>query len=399
MQKTKVLGALRGIFPPIHQPLPLDRTESIRLLESFKSSFRDQLDQEYGATSLAKPPMALLPSKTAQPTTPQPAVEHGSARATDRHLHAILHNPLFGSVGSNKAGDGFQKPWDTHKLVFEKAASRGLMTLKRAHGFLALVKSEAMPSIKSSPVDYLKPTGAGLLVIQWLRSSGLERDLTFVNHVFFMQILLQFAVAEGLDHIVWGWITQLMEKDRSSIEPNLRAISFGRLVEHLVKAKSFLVEPDASYAALLQAQAMARNHKPLLAALKPAWDDTAWCTTKRWRGTPSVDVFDAFEAMGSAIHANRRERAHVKLYHPVNPSPDLALSYFSREEFWELAHLKDGLGKDHGPAKSHLLSRVAALGVDTVQHLVQAKETQEALRIWGLMQKHIAWFDRPVAVV
>ncbi|KAL2132615.1 hypothetical protein VTI74DRAFT_3579 [Chaetomium olivicolor] len=395
MQKTKVLSALRGIFPPLHQPLPLDRRESQQLLESLKQSFRTQLDQEYGSTRLAKPTMTYLPSNAAQPQA-KAAEEHGSARATDRHLHAILHNPLFGAVGSKKAAGGFENPWDAHKLVFEKAVSRGLMNLQRAHGFLALVKSEVGQSATLSLPDGLKSTGAGLLVIEWLRSSGQERDLSFTENSLFTKLLLEFAVAEGLDHVVWEWISRLMQQEGASQLVNVGPGSSSKLLRQLVVAKSRSTELEGAYTLLLDAEAMVAATKRPIGTLRHAWDHLAWATTVNsgHHAKPPVDLFDRFAALGPAIPSSLLNIAHVHLYHPLNPSPDLALRYFSRQKTWEL--INDKALQDTMP---RLARRISALGIDTVQHLIRVNETRQASRVWELLQKHLSWLNRPAVVV
>ena len=48
MFSTKALSSLKGMLPPIHQPLPLNQREAQQLLNALTSSFRKNLDREHG---------------------------------------------------------------------------------------------------------------------------------------------------------------------------------------------------------------------------------------------------------------------------------------------------------------------------------------------------------------
>jgi hypothetical protein len=387
MQKTRALGSLKALFPPIHQPLPLDKREAQRLLDGIKASFRAQLDAEYGWTA---PPSAQSPSLTkpalatarAAPSTA--SRKHGAAPSTDRHMHAILRNPLFLPTESVPAANGDISPLDAHKAIFEKAVSRGLMTVTRAHGFLGVVlsevgKSRSREEMTKAPIaPDLKPVGAGRLVVQWLRSSGQERDLVFLRNEPFQRRLLQFMAAEGLDDVVWAWIERLItshaEQQTLYLASTVLEVFVGR------KASAEGLEP--AYTAMLKAEAIAREKKLPLTFLREAWRQVLSKTVlySSWDSRPPVQVhlFEAFIDLGRAMGFTEVGLAHITLLHPVRPSADLALQLLSSESF--LKRLPT-LG-------AAMVVRFKQLGIDTVRHLIHTNQPQEAARVWDMLRQY-----------
>lgn len=398
MKTTKALGSLKAIFPPIHQPLPLNKHESQRLLDAIKASFRAQLDEEHGWASTgptkpvlpAKPNFTYLPSNAAPSSAPQ---KRARPRPTDRHMHAILSHPLFSVAQTGKAAEAAEatdapvNSWDAHKVMFEKAVSRGLMNVTRAHGFLMVVRSDVNRMATLSVLDGLKHTGAGLLVLQWLRSSGQERDLAFLRKTAFKRILLQFIVAENLDHVVWAWVERLMDP---AVGPYPTAAA--TLIRDFIIAKADAPELEWAYGAMLEAEKLVKEKQLPQDILRLAWRNLATLTTMNDcdRKKPSVQVFDPFVAMGPAIGSRPLEMAHVNLHHPAEPSSDLAVEYLSTQVAWN--SIRDPTVQTSTQAR--YADRLWWLGLDTVQHLMRVNETQEASRMWDLLEKNLGWLAR-----
>jgi hypothetical protein len=399
MQKTKALGSLRSIFPPIHQPLLLNKRESERLLNAIKTSFRAQLAKEHGPDSeLFKPAAITTPTITYLPsnTAPAPAhstTEHVSARPTDRHLHAILNNPLFSKAEAARPIESPDTTRDAHKAVFEKAVGRGLMTLKRAHGFLLLVLSEVKQSTAPTVLGGMKMTGAGLLVLQWLRSSGQERDLSFLVNRAFTSLLIKFMVAEGLEDVVWVWIERLMKQELAPGCENPPGMSSERVLNDIVVAKCTETELEGAYEAVLKGKAMAEENSLGSIGLLLAWRKAAWQTTvESWRHTtPSVQLFEPFVAIGRTTQSPQMMRAHMDLYHPTDPSPNLAVEYLLKESHWErIKHIQK---IDKNSHSSPFVQAITSLGIDTIQYLMHADRMKEATRILALLNQNSPWVD------
>ncbi len=298
--------------------------------------------------------------------------------------------------------------------MFEKAVSRGLMTVTRAQGFLMLVKAEVKKSAVVYLMDGLKPTGAGRLVMQWLRSSGQENELAFLANPAFRHILMQFAVAEGLDDTVWSWFEKLIKHERASELPGVFFTpKAGFLLGDFVAAKSCDRELEGAFAAVLKAEAMIKEAGAPLDSLRRAWGLVALETTMHGGEgrTPPASIFDSFVALGRAARSQRIDLAHINLYHPVNPSANLAVKFLSGKKAYE------GILRPHDveemdfqrpfqpqkktlgvAARLNYIHHLKYLGVDAVQHLLHSDQRQEASRLWEILDSRLGWLSTPTAV-
>ncbi|KAK4125576.1 hypothetical protein N657DRAFT_549436, partial [Parathielavia appendiculata] len=394
MQKTRALSSLKALFPPIHQPLPLDKREAQRLLDGLKASFRAQLDAEYGwSTPRPAIPRSLTPPLTVAASSsaaPSPASQnHGSLRSTDRHVRAILNNPLFLPTESATATTGTISTLDAHKAIFEKAVSRGLMTVPRAHGFLMLIRSEvnkarAQKGSSKLPIaDDLRPVGAAKLVMQWLRSSGQENGLAFLANVQFQRLLFQFMAAEGLDDVVFAWLERVVDP----AEPKTldQAAVFLR---DLVGKKAQHHDLEPAYTALFRAKSIVTEKKWPLRVLGRAWRELSVQSTvySDMHKPPPQQLFDAFVALGGAVQFGPWQRvdlAHLKLHHPTEPSSHLARELLSSEETFK------SIGNSTSPQQSvtRAVGRFKQLCVDTIRHLIETNQPQEASRLWDMLRR------------
>ena len=427
MQSTKALSSFKNIFLPIHPPLPLNNREAHRLLENLKASFRAQLDKEHGwpvakpTLPLARPALTYLPSSSSSsPTTSATAAapehaSHVSGRATDRHMHAILSNPLFSAGTTIDLSGGITSSLTAHNAVFEKAVSRGLMTLPRAQGFLLFLEAEVKKSADVWPLDGLN-TGAGRLVMQWLRSSGQEHDLAFLAEPAFRRILMQFAVAEGLDDTVWSWVDRLL-KEEHAVEPaDMFTSKAGTLLGDFVGAKSRNRELEGAYVAVLKAEAMVKEANEPLGILHHAWQRVARETIMNsGEGrAPPASLFDSFVALGHAAWSMKLDQAHIALYHPVDPSASLAVKFLSGKAAFRRLLPRQAAGEvdweqPYQPnqprpsleqaaedrARKKYIRHLSFLGLDTVQHLLNTDQRQEASRLWERLESRMGWLSAP----
>ncbi|KAK3353345.1 hypothetical protein B0T25DRAFT_208728 [Lasiosphaeria hispida] len=388
MFKTKSLSSLKSIFPPIHQPLPLKERDTRRLLNALTSSFRTRLDEEHGFAPV--PAVKYLPSTTAPAAT---VLKDAPSQPTDRHLRAILSNPLF---GHNDIPAGVASPqdptWGGHKEIFARAVAKGMMDIKRAHGFLLRVSQNIRQSPTVSLRKGMQESGAGLLVLQWLRASGQERSLSFLHNRGFTQVLMRFMVAEGLDELAWTWLQRLMPKDGTSDGSNKVSASF--LLDTLVVAKSGALELDDAYASILRAESLFKERSATPLNLLQAWRNLAWeSTVDSWRHkVPGVDLFESFVVMPEHIGKPMAlEHAHLNLYHPTEPSPEQAIAYITNDNEWRTT-LPKVISESSNPKKSLAKygKKLSSLGIDTVQHLTKVGESREAQLILELTRDNLA---------
>ncbi|KAL2173414.1 uncharacterized protein P884DRAFT_265013 [Thermothelomyces heterothallicus CBS 202.75] len=394
MQKTRALGSLKDLFPRLHQPLPLDKRESQRLLDTIKASFRKQLDEEHGWTvsdsGKDSPRLKLATVHSRTGTVPSTA----PARPTDRHMRAILDNPLFTRVEVPKRKEESANSLDAHKAVFRKAVSRGLVTLNTAQGFLMHIESVAFrlrPENTAADGPWLRnqlqDTGAGLLVLQWLRSSGQERDLKFLTNANFTNILARFLVAEGLDDVVLMWFERLLKPGSERTEPEFQTAKnlLGRLV-YAKQARNL----ESAYTTILKAAAIAEEKSCPPAVVKYAWcilaNETSMHHDKQTM--PPAHIYDAFVALGRKLNPGAQFMAQLSLRHPVEPTSGPAVEFLQSKSAWRVNDAQN-------PVTLRYLRHVHRLAVDTAQYLTQTNQAEEASRLFNFVREKISMFTDP----
>ncbi|KAK4226732.1 hypothetical protein QBC38DRAFT_332600, partial [Podospora fimiseda] len=353
--------ALGRLFPPINAPLPLSSRESQRLLDVMKKSFRAELDKQHDYMYSHKDAGS---SSSSVASIPAPNIKHLPEEPfgppTDRHVRAILNNPLFGvrDTLNRTPGPDIGTPYAREKLVFEAAVSKGLMNISRAHGFLikmhTLVKERTAISVVNE--EGLGSTGAGLLVLQWLRAS----NQPWLHDHKFSTLLLRFVIAEDLEDLVWMWIEQRIKGDQKHLS---------ELIAAYIGAKTYLFELDPAYAAFVKIADMLEKNSVSQDYLEVARNRLNWASTVEavQHTKPSVELFESFVTGEPTKNYLTANRVHLDLHHPTSPSSDLALEYFNSDRVWDKIIPKHIKTKRH---KNPALQRIMALGLDTAQHLM-----------------------------
>ncbi len=442
MLPTKSLSSLKGVFSKLHHPLPLNEKSTKKLLDTLTTSFRKQLDREHGwlgdesdtivaaaaVKKASRSPKAPLPTAAVSKATtrligldngPRSATKTGSThtahiqgiqqqgsaghRPTDRHLRAILSNPLFSydqTVGNPTRLGAERDPMD----IFDWAVARGLMTTKRAAGCLLAKRREAVQSSSVSAKASMAASGAGLKVLQWLRSSGLERDLSFVSDAQLTGVLVQFLAAEdGLDAIVWLWIERLQRGEGPQVIGQQQKMLVGgaagaSAVSHEVASASFLldrlVKAKASGAATLDdAYRVMTRGAELFDKGSPAFEGNIfwpWCalswmsTFKAWNlATPTPSLYETFVSIMDHDDrpSIRLERAHLDLRHPTHPTPAPAVALLADDHLLRDVQASTPTAEPPPGRRPGYPSRIVSMGLDTVRHLAFIGESDEAQRI------------------
>ncbi|GJC83123.1 hypothetical protein CT0861_09810 [Colletotrichum tofieldiae] len=373
MFTTKPLSSIKNVIPSIHQPLPLSSKESKKLLNVLKTSFRQNLDKEHGYAP-----------ENAESSASKAASKHSSIshdthhRPTDRHLRAILSNPLFKS-GVQPNNVAFATPRDPMD-VFDEAVSRGMMTRKAATGCLRTKRQQILQSSALSVQDAMLASAAGLRVVQWLRSSGEERTLDFLTDHHLVQELIPFMVAEGLEEVAWVWADRMVRGEGPADE-NSKIV--GSLIASLVAAKSNVEDRnlDTAFSAMLRADATWKADAQLPQILLRPWRVLSWqSTVEAWkRPLPSAALFESY--IGTANHIRRPlrlDRAHLELHHPTNPNHERALRFLQDQRLGNLE------------SNNSLVTRVIFMGMDAVSHLTRLGRTDEAEGLLRLLQSRFS---------
>lgn len=392
MFKSNPLCSFKSLFPPINQPLPLNKRESQRLLESLTVSFRRQLDKEHGwlpeetsSSPIQSPKLSYLPTDNAARST-----EDSHRRPTDRHVSAILSNPLFSYQSTLSPTNSNTRTNRDPMEVFDEAVAKGMMTIKRAHGCMVAIRKELLQSSSMSLRDGMRVSGAGLRVAQWLRASGMERDLSFLKHEHFVNLLVQFLTAEGLEELPWTWLAHLIKgegpADLSSAmsQPISTFILFSLVHAHVLIGKNL----DGGYASILRGEDLQKNNPSHPFSLVRAWRSLSWSSTvNAWKyPTPSEQLFERYIVISDRIHQNTQvDRAHLELHHPTKASSSQAVSLFLTDDNKAIPSWR----RLTDPRHCRLAVRLMSLGLDTVRHLTRQGQSEEAQRILDIVRREI----------
>lgn len=383
------------IFANIHHPLPLDQRESQRLLKALTVSFRSHLDREHGFLSHEHSPVKLRTLMSPQPSA---STHDAHQRPTDRHVRAILSNPLFRYEPSRPLPSSLSDEHDPMD-VFDRAVAKGLMNPRRATGVL-IAKRKAVANSSSVAVnDGIAASGTAHRVVSWLRSSGLERDLNSVKYQPLLQQLIPFMVEEGLDEVVWMWLETLIRN-----MPAHNAVSHvSPILSALIRAKVSPGTPlDAGYSTILAADSMFSKYLGFRRASLEPWKTLSLLSTVfAWqRKTPSEALFDSFVAMSDPLRgldtSIQVDRAHLDLHHPTRPDASAALECLRSPM---LDRLRDGLkglwdtAQDIGCAKTQAKS-VVLMASDAAQYLTRIGEEDQAAWVSDLLLDKLGNFMR-----
>ncbi|KUI61523.1 hypothetical protein VP1G_08705 [Cytospora mali] len=378
----------------IHQPLPLSRRESQQLLKTLTTSFRKNLDKEHGYWSNEDTSVTSL--RAASTTTSSSTTSSSSSvldlhhRPTDRHVRAILSNPLFSydrATQANTRVAGERDPMD----VFDEAVAKGLMTIRRAAGVLKAKRQAITQSSSISVNETMATSGTALRVLQWLRSSGHERDLSFVNCTPLIIYLTSFMVEEGLEEISWVWLERLMRGEGPDLRDRKGPSPAAYILDALVRAKVPHGDSlDGGYACMVRAGEMFRENSSFETDAISAWRALSWWSTvSAWqRSQPSESLFVAFAAMGRQLEKLKKsiqvDRAHLDLHHPTEPDATLAIGYLQSSSLQNLLDQErqeeEDAGKICNMSRQYntTIRRVGLMGMDAANHLSRVGREEDA---------------------
>ncbi|ODA83944.1 hypothetical protein RJ55_02461 [Drechmeria coniospora] len=386
MFSTKSAQSLRRLFAGYHEPLPLSKQQSQKLLDGLKTSFRNQLDLEYGQGP-----------DDADTTRPKSTGQRRQMRysAASQHLKSILSNPLF-SYGKDAPAQSIMGPLAMPKRdpmhVFDHGVARGMMTLKAATGCVMAKKL-----ILSDSVADLASSETAIRVVRWLRSSGAEADLGFLDNQPFIRALVPFLIAERLESVAWEWISRAADDGAAHMDDSHRLRRASFVLAELVRTKS---QPqhgnlDAAIKTMLEAEQRFRKNPSLPDLLILPWRSLSWLSTVESysRMAPSEKLFDAHMATADLLRRPFTvERAHLHLHHPTHPDHTAAMQFFSdKKTLRKLVHRLSPEKLDLAKLKGmSIIPWIAFLGHDTVNHLTQSGRCQEAESVTELLRSELA---------
>lgn len=386
MFSSKPARSLQTLFAAYHEPLPLSKQQSRKLLNGLKTSFRRQLDHEYGHASDPAVVSANFKGR-------RPEVRHSAAT---RHLKSILSNPLFSYPGHSAPPKILSSPPASNRDpmdVFDHAVARGMMTLLAATGCIMAKRRQLATS---GPDASLASSETAARVVRWLRSTGVFADLTFLDNLQFIRSLAPFLVAEGLEAVAWDWITRTVNDESGTWSDFVRTGRASLVLCELVRAKS---QPhhgdlDAAIATILEAEQRFHRSPLLPHLLTLSWRSVSWISTveSHSRTTPSEELFDAHLATADLLpEPFPVERAHLGLYHPTHPDLAPALRFFNDKTSLRKLVLRLHPGKmDTAKLKGlGVIPWIAFLGHDTVKFLTRLGRNRDAEDVTELLRSEL----------
>lgn len=408
MLSTKtLLTPLSALFAKVHHPPPIDKRESQRLLNALTTSFRKNLDKEHGY-GLEDTPSSPLKAASTPKSTSAPELNTSAGlltdlgnhdhhrRPTDSHVRAILSNPLF-SYDPSKTKTTATLPADRDPMdVFDQAVAKGLMSLQRAAGVLVAKRQAIAQSASISVNESIAASGTALRVLQWLRASGLERDLAFVECQALVKQLIPFMVEEGFEEVAWNWLERLMlgEGPMLAFDQGTVPVHASYLLSAMVRAKVSPVGPlNNGYASILRAGDMFRESRFFRPTAFGPWRVLSlWSTVHAWQHSqPSEPLFDAFTLMSQQLQrkAVQIDEAHLALHHPVHPDATLAVKYLQSDQIRKLSrHLANApiqptpksisTSPTGSEPRSSVVKRIILMATDAVQHLTRTGQDADA---------------------
>ncbi|KAL8728419.1 MAG: hypothetical protein Q9181_005351 [Wetmoreana brouardii] len=377
--KQTLSRSWKFITSKIHQPLPLNRRESQKLLTVLNNSFKRKLDQQY--------PHDLA----------------GSEHSPDGHIKSLLKSPLFGvqrnqqptlarqRVGLNQdARQMCDVKYAAEKPVeyFKQQVSAGTANLESAKLTLANQMNRALASASLDLKEAMKSSRVGSLMINWLWSSGQHERLEFVRDREFITRLIPFLVIEGQYKSVWDWLQRLRTRDVGSAGTQ-EMYQLNKDIGHLLKGT---IRAEVNYGQGLQSaiQMFLMDCKAarISAPTAPAstWQHIhgkggvylSWMLTHQGLAAQVDDtVIDDFHRSISTWAYNSRVamyRALIQLSHPRKPEVSPALRL--------LSSIQSPQAQLHDRERSIILR----IGLMTVEILLAQGSQPEAARLMKSLQ-------------
>ncbi|KAF7894988.1 hypothetical protein EAF00_006802 [Botryotinia globosa] len=315
----------------LHQPLPLTQRESTQLLELLTTSFRQQLDSEHGPSHTSSNVESTQSNKQHQNGRPR-RLSNSGHRHTDRHIESILTNPLFNQRTQQRGAPGSTRdPMDT----FDRAVGRGMMTLNSAKAIL-VAKKKQLQSSHETLEESMKKSGAGLKVLKWLTSSGINQNIDFLlQDQRFAILLFEFMRAEGYEEVFWEWISKAI-RNTNATEFECRAVAH-LLTKIVTLTASLEASFNDSISILLRITDTSKDlrfekaHGLLTEAGQHVFHLIVE-SSRQVREATSIEAFKTFQRILPAFSIHDVDLHTLDLYSPYHRSADHFLGFLRHQQ-------------------------------------------------------------------
>lgn len=329
-------SSILNFLPKIHHPLPRTPRQSKKLLAALTSSFRRQLDREY-------PPTPAVPAsdRDDHATHPPPPNPDSSLHATDKHMKAILDNPLFRVPPARVQPQKSRLPRDP-MASFDGLAAAGLVDppfiAECLRSQLAFPRKSSSGNLRES----MEASKAGSKVVSWWWSANAQgRKQLFLTQGL-TRTLLKFMVVERLQDAIMQWLKMLAKRDlgghNGQVSERFAFSALRQLLVDLIGAeKHFGKGLSSATDAYVRACKMllSMSDPPCTAQLMSSMRGPGvrlghWIVQSDQSKEIPVSLFEDYMALLSASSSARPIRwpaASLPLYHPTHPNPRPLLDF------------------------------------------------------------------------
>ncbi|KAL8934504.1 MAG: hypothetical protein Q9216_005876 [Gyalolechia sp. 2 TL-2023] len=378
--KPTFSNSWRLLTSKLHQPLPLDRRESQKLMTLLNDSFKRNFDRQH------PPGMA------------------DSDHSPDDHFNALLRNPLFGSKNVQYAPPHTRRAEDSQDVVpvrdlmlaakepveyFKRQVANGVANMESAKLALDSQTKKALASASIDAKDSMKSSGIGSVMVDWLWASGRYDRLEFLRDRYFVAQLTRFLVTEGQYRPVWEWLQRSRTISISQTPTHEAWVSLqkdiGTMVRHLVKSEVsyghglqsamqiFLTNYKALRLSLPESSfpTLSMNNLPAGAYLLTKWGSQGRSTALE---ASVIDHFDRSVESWAPPRLSTPFRALIQLLHPQKPNNPA------------VTQLITGLESVETNLSRTERIKVVRVGLKAVQILLKQDSLKEAAQVMKALQ-------------
>ncbi|KAF4553763.1 Hypothetical protein D9617_6g094960 [Elsinoe fawcettii] len=255
--KSTSVRSISQFASKIHPQIALTRTESKRLLDSLKTSFRYQLDAAHEVQD------------------GQASKQHRSAlNHAERHVASVLTNPLLATsqIGQpHKLSNDNRHPID----VFNDCAANGTASLEIASQCLSAFHRSLRSLTSEQKRAEIARHQPGSKVLQWLWATGLAQSEALVVAQRLVSSVVALLLREGKEETIWKWLATAdtsLQTHNAISDQTERTSAQASLLKQLTywKVKSKKNDPSLAIDAFQRAANMIGVGEILPESLRPA---------------------------------------------------------------------------------------------------------------------------------
>ena len=379
-----------------HVPLPRTPRQSQQLLNALTSSFRRELDR-------AHPPTASSSDEGSGTNNAYSGDHlneehaHSAAHATDKHIRALLDNPLFRvSPSRNSVRSGPQSSTDGSRIqkepmaIFDELVASGSATVGSVSDCLNWQLLLASRQSGERFVKELRDSRAGSRTFSWWSSSDPSTRVSFLKNNRAVRSTCKFMAAEGLRDSILAWLRVLRNRDFGGleVEEDLAEKSFkyilGNFLNGEIECGGGLVSALRFYLDACKILMSTADETPTLPLKKSLGAPAGYLLSMiemNSRRNPSdsipADVYDKYANMVSALALGKLQSAVISIYHPTRPDAELFVRYLRRLSPTAIA----AWPQQHR-------TKVVRVGFDALRILSDSGKSRDCLFLANFLEQH-----------